>query len=696
MSTGQPSWIDRPMRWGQLALVDNDPGRYDMAFWLDYFRKTHVDGVCLSAGGCVAFYPTKVPLHHRCKWMGEGDPFGDLVKACRQMNLVIVARTDPHACHHDVFENHPDWIAVDADGNPRRHWAHKDYWVTCTLGPYAFDFMTRVTREIMDLYRPEGIFCNRWAGSGMCYCRHCRDGFYRFSGLDLPGGDKPDDPAHRQYLIWKQQRLFELWRLWDGEIRAVNPDSCFIPNVGGGALSELDMAQVGRLAPMHVADRPGRSGSTPLWVAGKNGKEYRAALGNKPHINLFSVGIEEPHRWKDSVQSNAELRLFVADGIAQGLRPWYTKFCGVLHDRRWLDTVQRIFQWHHANEKYLRNTANLARVGLVYSQQTAHFYGGRDARHTVEDHICGFYHALVEARIPFEMVHDRLLDPEHLSPFKVLLLPNIAALSDQQCQQLRDYVAAGGSILATHETSLYDEWGRRRSDFCIGDLLGVSVAGSVQGPMKNAYLRLEHPHPVLAGLEDAPRIIHGVHRLPVRPAVNFPDTPVTLIPPYPDLPMEEVYPRVERTITPELFLRHIGAGRIAYFNWDIDRTFWQVLCPDHGRLLANVVHWAANEPPPVTVTGQGLIDIAVWRQEKSMTVHLVNLTNPMLMRGPCRQLIPSPPQHVSIRLPDGARASKVHLLVANTTPDTVLDGPSITLPVPSILDHEVIAVELDT
>ena len=57
-------WFDRPMRWAQLTLVENDPGQYDPQFWLDYFKRTHSDAACLSAGGVVAYYPTKSPLHH--------------------------------------------------------------------------------------------------------------------------------------------------------------------------------------------------------------------------------------------------------------------------------------------------------------------------------------------------------------------------------------------------------------------------------------------------------------------------------------------------------------------------------------------------------------------------------------------------------------------------------------------------------
>ena len=60
----------------------------------------------------------------------------------------------------------------------------------------------------------------------------------------------------------------------------------------------------------------------------------------------------------------------------------------------------------------------------------------------------------------------------------------------------------------------------------------------------NAYLRLEHDsapgHPLLRGLEDAPRIIHGVWRVEVAANAPCPSPPLTLIPSYPDLPMEKV------------------------------------------------------------------------------------------------------------------------------------------------------------
>lgn len=680
--------FDRAMRWAQLAFVESDPGRYDQAFWLDYLQRLHVDAVTLSAGGVVAFYPTNVPFHHRSAWMGQGsDPFGDLAAACRRLGMLVVARVDPHAVYQDARDAHPEWIAVGEDGQPRRHWANAELWVTCGLGPCNFEQTTAIIREVAGLYDVQGIFANRWSGSGPCYCESCRTGFRAASGLALPG-PRADDPARRPYLLWRRQRLLELWDVWDAAIRERRPGARFIPNGPPG----LESA---RRAEFLAVDQQARRGLTPPWAFGRSAKQYRAVMGRKPVAGLFSVGVEEPYRWKDSVQAGPEVRIWALDGIANGFRPWFTKFSGVLYDRRWLKTVEDLYAWHHRHERYLRNEAPIARVGLVYSEQTRDFYGRDEAEARVDDHVKGMYQALLEARVPFEMVHDALLDPEHVDRFKLLVLPNVAALSDEQCRRLAGYVERGGSVLATFETSLYDETGAPRTDFGLRDLFQVSFEGRVDRRMQNSYLALNHEtrHPLLAGLEDAPRMINAVQRVRVLPRAPFP-SPVTLIPSYPDLPMEHVFPRVPATDERQAYLRDLGRSRVVYFPGDVDRTFWEVLAADHGRLLANALDWAANEERPVAVTGPGLLDVAAWRQKGSLTVHLVNLTNPMAMKGPFREFVPVGPFAVKLRLPESARARRVQLLVSETAPRTEEAGGALTVTVPLVRDHEVVAIDV--
>ena len=697
-----PMQLNEAMRWAQLAFVERDPRDYDPGFWINYFKRIHAQGVLLSAGGVVAFYPTDIPLHHRSQWLGNSDPLGHLVNACRKMNMAVILRTDPHATRQNTFEAHPDWIQVMADGTKRKHWANPELWVTCALGPYNFEFMTTVNKEIMERYQPDAIFSNRWSGHGICYCEHCIKNFRSYSGMELPlstasssststaGGDR-FNANYRKYVEWRINRLKELWFLWDAEIRKQKSSARFIPN------GFPDKLITGQHSNFFFADQQARSGLIPPWSNALHAKELRATMGMNPQVGIFSVGLEEPYRWKDSVQTEAEIRIWVSEGVANGLLPCFVKFGAVLYDKRWLEPVAKMYERYYKNETYLKNTAPLARVGMVYSEQTERNYGGKPWQQNLADHKKGMYHALIEDRMPFEMVNDLLMDEEHLKPFKLLVLPNIAALSTAQCTALKKFVENGGSILATYETSLYDEDGKQRNDFGLSELFGVSFAGGVEGPLQNSYLRLKADpqtnkfHPVLKGLENAYRIINGTHRVKVTPLTSFPG-PVTLIPTYPDLPMEDVYPRVAETDIREVYLREIGKGRVAYIPWDIDRSFWQILNKDHGKLLGNIVRWALNEASIAEVKGPGVIDVTVWQQQRSMTVHLVNLTNPMMMKGPFRELIPVSVE-VSITVPPDKKVTAVHLLISEQKLAYEIKNGKIQVKVPSVMDHEIVGID---
>ncbi|MGC1242373.1 MAG: beta-galactosidase trimerization domain-containing protein, partial [Chryseosolibacter sp.] len=343
--------------------------------------------------------------------------------------------------------------------------------------------------------------------------------------------------------------------------------------------------------------------------------------------------------------------------------------------------------------------APLARVGVVYSENTERNYGGQSWQKNIGDHENGMYHLLVEGSMPFEMVNDRLLDEQSLQEFKLLILPNVAALSDEQCDQLRQFVRRGGSLVATYETSLYDEEGKIRSDFGLADTFGVNYDNAVEGPLQNSYLRLKSDvaakqyHPVLKGLADAYRIINTTHQVKVKPGADFP-APVTIVPTYPDLPMEDVYPRVPDTGDRGVYLRELGEARIAYIPGDMDRTFWQIMSGDHATLLRNIVRWALNEEPLIEVDSSGsVIDVALWRQERSMTAHLVNLTNPMMMKGPFRQLVPVAAD-VSIRIPKGAKVKDVKLLVSDRKASYKIDGDVLKVNVPRIEDFEIVGIDL--
>jgi hypothetical protein len=158
--------------------------------------------------------------------------------------------------------------------------------------------------------------------------------------------------------------------------------------------------------------------------------------------------------------------------------------------------------------------------------------------------------------------------------------------------------------------------------------------------------------------------------------------------------MEKVYPRVEKTDIAEAYTRNYGKGRVIYFPWDIDRVFWEVLSVDHLRLMRNALNLAAGEAHPVSVTGPGVLDVTYWQQKNSITVHLVNLTNPMMMKGPIRELIPVGKQELKIRLPEGVVSRRVRLLAADKTIPSKRANGTVEVTVPGVLDHEIVAIDL--
>ena len=114
---------------------------------------------------------------------------------------------------------------------------------------------------------------------------------------------------------------------------------------------------------------------------------------------------------------------------------------------------------------------------------------------------------------------------------------------------------------------------------------------------------------------------------------------------------------------------------------------------DHGTLLKNTIRWALNEATIVKVKCPGVIDVTTWRQEKSLTLHLVNLTNPMMMKGPFRELIPVDAE-VQISLPSNIKVKNMKLLLRGEAISHTIEGGTISISIPKIEDHEIVGIDL--
>ena len=603
----------------------------------------------------------------------------------------VVARVDPHAVHADVAAVHPEWISVTAEGELRKHWSFPEAYITCAWGDYNRGFMSEVIREVAANYDIDAVFANRWAGHGVCYCAHCVASFRDSSGYDLPRERDPHDPVWQAWLGWSRRVLTDLIGHWNAIVSSERPHGRFIPNIGNSSMLDFDLEEVEHFTPILFVDHQGRTGVIPIWSAGRDGKRMRGAMGDRPIGLITSTSVEEKWRWKDSVQSAEEIRMWMIDGLAHGLRPWFTKFNGKIPDGRWIEPIAETFRLHARLEpdlKLLRPTAEIAMLDPSTTLRTWH----PDDRESAESHELGLYHALVEARLPFDLHSDLNVDDAALDRYKLIAVANASFLSSAQCEALTRYVERGGSLVTSFETSLYDEMGHKRLDFGLSRLLGASVAGETTAPAKNTYIALEGEHPLNRGFGDAQRIMGGTRQI----ALKLHDgvahgIPFRFIPAFPDLPMEEIYPREPASMPAVLTREFAGGGRLVYLPWNIGEVFWEVMNFDHSILIANAMRWALGRRPRVEVEGKGIIDVATREGDDRLAVHLVNLTNPMMMKGPIREIIPIGRQLVSVAMP--GKSATARLLVSGKVPLTRIGGGRIEVEVPEIATNEVVLIE---
>ncbi len=683
-----PDWYKSATRWTQLTLAEDDPVKYDPAQWIDIFKRTKSNATCLSAGGYIAYYPSKVPLHYVSKFIGDSDPFGTLVDGARKLGMHVMARVDPHAIHQDAADAHPEWISVDKDGNKRRHWAFPDVWVTCAYSDYNAKFMPEVLKEITANYDIDAIFANRWQGHGVCYCDSCKTNFKAASGFELPRNSDPEDAVWMAWTAWRRGVLSNLVVEWDKVMKAIKPHTSFIPNMGSVSLTEFDLKLIENYCPFLCVDDQGRRGTEPVWMSGRNGKRMRATFKDRPVILITSIGPEEEYRWKDAVTTGPEMQAWIDDGTTQGLLPWFTKFNGVVPDTRWIEPVAESFGLHALLEPVLSAMTPVAQIAILDPSTTLRHHG-QDTRRKAEADDLGFYQALVEAKLPFEMLSDQAMTDALLDRFKVIILANSTCLSDEQVRQLEAYVARGGSLVAAHETSTRTAENKPRNDLALGKLLGVKLTKGSRGVVKNTYVALNGKHPINAGFDGANRIMGGTYLLAVEPTGDA-EVPFLYVPDFPDLPMEEVYPREDPKGAAVVARTHASGGRTVYIPWNIGAILWEVQAQDHACLIGNAVKWALNGRAQVEVSGKSVLDLAVREDAKGVAVVLNNLSNPNMMKGPIREIYPVGQQTVSVALPAGKQAGSARLLVAGTQAKTTTADGRVIIEVPSIDTLEVV------
>src|SRR5437764_10854909 len=373
-------WYRRTIRWGQTNITERDPARYDIEWWREFWKRTAVQGVVVNAGGIVAYYPSKFPLHHRAGFLNGRDLFGELTKAAHDDGIFVMARMDSNRTAEDFFKAHPDWFARNRNGEPYRA---ADKYITCINSPYYDEYLPGVLREIWERSRPDGFTDNSWAGLGresICYCANCVSKFRAKEGMDLPRAASWDDSAYRKWILWNYERRTEVWELNNRTTRAAGGPDCVWSGMMSGSVTGLarsfrDLREVAHRADILMLDHQRRDDDTGFQQNGETGKRVHSGMGwDKLAPEGMAMSQSGPGYYRVASKPAPEARMWMISGIAGGIQPWWHYVAAYHEDRRMYDTPEPVMRWCKANQAILINRQPVASVGILWAQRNTDFF----------------------------------------------------------------------------------------------------------------------------------------------------------------------------------------------------------------------------------------------------------------------------------------------------------------------------------
>ena len=659
-------WYEKARRYGQTNLTEIDPDVCDISFWREFWKKSYTQAIIVNAGGIVAYYPSRFEYHYQAAKLRSRDFFGEFVAAGREAGLAILARMDINRATKNFYDAHPDWFARHEDGSP---FILQGRYQSCLNSPYYKEYIPEILKEIIERYHPDGFTDNSWTGisrKSICYCDNCRREFKKWRGMELPAAVDYQDPIYREWILWSYQCRIDNWDLFNQITTCYGGEDCLWlgmvnANFVGSHLSFCDLREVSKRSKIIMVDHQSREGHG-FEQNSLNGLLLHQMVGwDKIIPESMGAYTRGPQSYRRSATSPLELQLWMLEGIAGGITPWWHIVGGFQEDKRIYDIEIPVMQWHQKYEQYLYDRTPIADVGVLWSQRNVEFFGGDQSYDRVEMSWRGINMALTRVGIPFLPVNAEDIE-EQTKDMSLLILPELAILTLKQVRALEAFAYRGGNILAVGYVGIMESDGTLRASSSLEDILGIRYKKveinepcsdtSWENPVLHNYFRIEKKQSsVFAGFANTATLPLGGA---VKDISCFPETTVlgTLIPAYPIYPPEFSWTDIDHTDIPVLTeFVHGGGGKSIYIAWDLDSVYGRTANPDHGDLLGNCIKYLLNGRECAAVECNAYIDFKIYRQRNRVIIHLINVNHTGFPHGYAEKNIPVGPVQIKLNLP---------------------------------------------
>jgi hypothetical protein len=491
-----------------------------------------------------------------------------------------------------AWTNHPDWRIKPAGKG--EFFSTSARYGTCCFSSHGYqDFMLKQVDELTKTYEFDAIFFDMVFWPSICVCDHCQKRFRAEAGADIPTKIDWTDPlwshfaeARRRWLTQSFEKIEAAvrrnaeiplfnnaslipagWAYGDSSDEANGQD--LLGGDFGGAAGDVSTTfhLFARIAPKVIQYMNAFTGYVggASYVISPEEQFVKHAL-NSLLFNAQFMAI-------DAVESDGSVNAkFYEEDLPKVFGPM----------KPYQDLVGEGGKPLADVAVYFSDTSDMSldESGKVVTESSAFFIPS--------PHLTGWAGAMRALQInhlPAGTITRNQL--KELSHYRVIVLPSVVRMTDEEVDAFRDYVRGGGKLYASGTTSLLRPDGHKRSDFGLADVFGCSLETLDQ--YRVVYV---HPYPAdfLAAISPRRVVAHGSAwcapragatlktTTRVRPAANA-EVLATIDLPYSEEPgtredhkFSSIHtsPPYRLTTQPAMLRHRFGDGEVIYAAADIE------------------------------------------------------------------------------------------------------------------------------
>jgi len=457
--------------------------RFDPAVFVNTVKRSGADSVmvyaCCHNGNC--YYPTRVGHSH--KNLKGRDVFGEIVSLLRKEGIA------PRAYYTIVYQRHaarnnPDWRVTQIDGKQN----YRRSWHNC---PNSQGYRAFVKAHVAEIaaYDVDGFFVDMTFWPGVCMCHSCRARFLKETGREIPETVNWNDPLWVRFQRSRERWLSECAHEITGAIKAVNPrivvSHQFSPVLLGwmyGQTYDLSLASDVPSGDFYGGKNQQRFGTKVLAAfTQKLPFEFMTSrcvtlydhTSNKSEDELLCSCITTlanggAYLLIDAINPDGTLEKPLYDRLshlAETLKPFKQKVAALK------PVIQADTGLYFSMASHIRRDHNGTNLRAIMDPAN-NMLAASDLRPMQE--VLGTSIVLNQCKIPYRVLTDHSTD---FSSLKTIIVNDASFMSAAECERLRQFVHAGGTLIATGMTSHQDLDGSTSGDFALKDVFGVSFTG---------------------------------------------------------------------------------------------------------------------------------------------------------------------------------------------------------------------------